>query len=227
MGYNFIAQDDKEDANLRAVMDLNNLCKATKEHWNAVAKVSEGDSDDLRERKTLIADIIHTEELFYFKTDKPIEVMARRLCAALRMVAETIKCSDAFSSCPELINSSKTDATFFRKYLHASDGSFMPHSMSKALYFATAWSSHAHNALDIGPDGRERPATMIHFTAECKPQREVRSIAGDVFPALYYLREAVLHALGVAAEDIPAWRDDDGDSHGADWPGDECYWPDE
>lgn len=125
MGYTFAFKDEESQGSLAA--KLNDVCRNTAKSWRDAARASP--LSDARDLILLLVDETDGAELFYFVTppaDK--QKMLRRLCAALRIVAETIAHSE------ELVDA----------YLHAKD-----------LYKSTVWSAHSFNAGGTNKDINE------------------------------------------------------------------------
>ena len=128
MGYKF--EFSCADASRAAVLDLNNACKRMKIVWEGIVQqwaqnIADGLTlpADMSPLFHFLADFLKDDsgaEIFYFVTPpESTSVMARRLCAALRLVAETI---------------------------YEEEGLEMLTDVAKPLQLKTMWSAHCSKA---------------------------------------------------------------------------------
>jgi hypothetical protein len=193
MGYTIRLSEDADVARA-AVNRLNELCRSTAASWRSALERTgsfvHGPLDPSNAAQ-LVHHLLKDGELFYFPdtTTKDLAVMTRRLCAALRFVAEAILHCPGFGG--RDAEWSTLSITFRRKYLQGKR-CFNSKSMAHALFVATTWAAHAPNATGK----HEHFHTLVGDDPECSPDRNRRSIVADVCVALQGLCELVLIDLG-------------------------------
>lgn len=134
MGYSFNFPDP--DKAHEAVLLLNEACHCMKAAWLCCARTRDFLGGQLLQQGS-------GAEVFYFETPpKDAAVMARRLCAALRLVAETVYEEKGFDLATEL---------------------------ALELYRKTAWSAHPCNAGER--DWREYEELSYKQQLQQKPPR--------------------------------------------------------